>query len=52
MQQNNKTLQIPLALIMLQKKKKHNPNWPQILGHPDKILIIGGSGSEKRKSIT
>ena len=25
--------------------KEHNPNWPQIPDHPDRILIIGGSGS-------
>ena len=25
--------------------KKHNANWPQILDHPYKILIIRGSGS-------
>ena len=25
----------------------HNPNWPYILGHPYRILIIGGSGSGK-----
>ena len=23
----------------------HNPNWPDILDHPYRILIIGGSGS-------
>ena len=32
-------------------KKKHNPNWPQILGHPYRILIIGGSGSGKTNSL-
>ena len=25
----------------------HNPNWPYILYHPYRILIIGGSGSGK-----
>ena len=25
----------------------HNPNWPFIPDHPYRILIIGGSGSEK-----
>ena len=28
-------------------KTKHNKNWPYILDHPYKILIIGGSGSGK-----
>ena len=27
--------------------KEHNPNWPQILDHPYRILIIGGAGSGK-----
>ena len=27
--------------------KEHNPNWLQGPDHPYKILIIGGSGSEK-----
>ena len=26
---------------------KHNPNWPYIPDYPYRILIIGGSGSEK-----
>ena len=25
----------------------HNPNWPDIPDHPDRILIISGSGSGK-----
>ena len=25
--------------------KEHSLNWPQILKHPYRILIIGGSGS-------
>ena len=28
-------------------KTKHNKNWPYIPDHPYRILIIGGSGSEK-----
>ena len=28
-------------------KTKHNKNWPYILHHPYRILIIGGSGSGK-----
>ena len=31
--------------------KEHNPNWPQILDHPYRILIIGGPGSEKTNSL-
>ena len=27
--------------------KKNNLNWPQILDHPYRILVIGGSGSAK-----
>ena len=27
--------------------KEHNPNWPEILDHPYRILILGGSGSGK-----
>ena len=28
-------------------KINHNPNWPYIPDHPYRILIIGGSRSEK-----
>ena len=28
--------------------KKHNPNCPEIPHHLHRILIIGGSGSEKK----
>ena len=28
-------------------EKIPTPNWPDILDHPYRILIIGGSGSEK-----
>ena len=31
--------------------KEYNPNWPQILDHPYKILITGGSGSGKTNSL-
>ena len=30
---------------------KHNPNWPQNPDHPYGILITGGSGSVKTKSL-
>ena len=29
----------------------HNPNWPYIPDHPYRILIIGGSGSDKTNAI-
>ena len=29
--------------------KEHNPRWPD---HPDRILIIGGSGSGKTNSLS
>ena len=31
--------------------KEHNPNWPQIPDHIYRILITGGSGSEKTNSL-
>ena len=30
-----------------ENKTKHNSKWPYITGDPQRILIIGGSGSEK-----
>ena len=30
-----------------ENKTKHNKNWPYIPDNPYRILIIGGSGSEK-----
>ena len=32
-------------------KTKHNPDWPYILDHPYRILIIGGSGSGKTNAL-
>ena len=37
--------------IAKENTKEHNPNWPQILDHPYRILIIGGPGSEKTNSL-
>ena len=31
--------------------KENNPNWSQIPDYPYRILIIGGSGSEKTNSL-
>ena len=28
-------------------ERNHNPNWPYFPNHPYRILIIGGSGSDK-----
>ena len=33
------------------KNKKHNKKWPYISDHPYRILIIGGSGSEKTNAL-
>ena len=37
--------------LVKEETKEHNPNWPQIPDHSYRILIIGGSGSEKNKFI-
>ena len=34
-----------------ENKRKHNLNWPYILDHPYRILIIGGSGSGKTNAL-
>ena len=34
-----------------ENKTHHNSEWPYILAHPYRILIIGGSGSGKDKWI-
>ena len=34
-----------------ENKTEHNPNWPHTPDHPYRILIIGGSGSGKKKLI-
>ena len=34
-----------------ENKAQHNLKWPYIPDHPYRILIIGGSGSEKNKCI-
>ena len=37
--------------VIKENIKEHDPNWPQIPDHPYRILIIGGSGSRKTKSL-
>ena len=37
--------------IVNENKTKHNKNWPYILDHPYRILIIGGSGSGKTNAL-
>ena len=34
-------------MIVNENKAIHNKNWPYVLDHPYRILIIGGSGSGK-----
>ena len=34
-----------------ENKKEHNLNWPYILDHPYRILIIGGSGTRKTNAL-
>ena len=37
--------------VMKESAKEHNPNWPQIPDHPQRILMIGGCGSGKTNSL-
>ena len=37
--------------VRKEETKKHTPNWPKILDHPWRILIIGGYGSGKINSL-
>ena len=34
-----------------ENKTQHNSNWPYIPDHPQRILIIGGSGSGKTNAL-
>ena len=34
-----------------ENKKNHDPNWLYIPDHPQRILIIGGSGSGKTNTL-
>ena len=42
---------INLDSIVNDNNKRHNENWPDIPGHPYRILIIGGSGSRKTNTL-
>ena len=42
---------INLDRITNENNKEHNEKWPHIPDHPYKILIIGGSGSGKTKTL-
>ena len=37
--------------IIKENTNMHNPNWPQILDHPCKVVIIGGSSSGKTNAL-
>ena len=37
--------------VVKENIKEHNPNWPQILDHPYRILITGGSATAKTNSL-
>ena len=37
--------------VTKESKKEHNPNWPQILDHPYRILIFRDSGCGKTNAL-
>ena len=37
--------------VTKENTKENHPNWPKIPDHPNKILIIGSSGSGKTNSL-
>ena len=37
--------------ITKEDTKEHNLNWPEIADHPNRILILGGSGFGKRNAL-
>ena len=38
-------------ITQMKKKTQRNKNWPYIPDHPQRILIIGGSGSGKTNAL-
>ena len=39
---------VNFAYITREDIIEHNPNWPEIPDHLQRLLIVGGSGSEKK----
>ena len=50
MQQYNKTM-INFNDVPGENTKEWNPNWPQLSDYPNRLLIIGGSGSGKTNKL-
>ena len=44
-------MRINFDYVTKENIKAHNPNWPQVLDHPKRILIIGSLGSGKSNSL-
>ena len=42
---------INLDCITSENNKEHNEKWPYIPDHPQRMLIIGGSGSGKTNTL-
>ena len=42
---------INLDSITNENNKEHNEKWPHIPDHPYRIIIVGGSGSRKTKTL-
>ena len=40
-----------MKVVKIKKEKTQKSPWPQIPGHPYRILITGGSGSAKTNSL-
>ena len=40
-----------VGYIIKEDIKEHNPNWPEIPGHPQRILIVWGTWSGKTSAL-